>query len=259
MHSGKSRRRGGFTLIDLIVTLGLFLFLLAIAVPFVFRFAGGRQRADSQNNLRQIVLAIHNYHDNHGAFPPIAGKGNGQVHGSVLYHLLPYVEQDNIFRKGSVWEGDTIGQRIPIFVHPRDKTAPPGNQFEGWLATTNYAASWLVLKNGGASLARIADGTSNTVVFVERYQVCNGQPTGWGYDKLYYWAPMFAYYSTDKFQHQPIAEECNPALPQSLSPAGINVAMGDGSVRIAGPAISPETWRALLTPNAGDVPGADWE
>ena len=259
MQPLQPRVRRGFTLIDLAVAVGFLLFLLAVLAPFVFRLFRQRQAVDSQNNLRQIMLAVHNYHENHAVLPPIAGKGNGQVHGSILFHLLPYIEQANLFEQGQVWEAGTISQPIGVFVHPPDKTAPRGNKFDDWLATSNYAASWLVFKSGGGKLQQIADGTSNTIFLAERYQVCNAQPCAWAYDKLYHWAPVFAYYSTDKFQHQPAAEQCDPALPQSLSAAGINVGMGDGSVRLVGPAISPSTWHAALTPDGNDILGQDWE
>src|SRR5437868_3073179 len=75
---------------------------------------------------------------------------------------------------------------------------------ECWLATTNYAGNWLVFKTGDNRFpAAIPDGTSNTIGFTERYQVCNGTPCGWGYDRVYYWAPMTAYYSDGKFQVTP--------------------------------------------------------
>ena len=53
---------------------------------------------------------------------------------------------------------------------------------------------------GTASIPRtFRDGTSNTIVFAERYQMCNGTPCAWGYSSLYTWAPMFAYYTKGKF------------------------------------------------------------
>src|SRR5262249_28726213 len=102
------------------------------------------------------------------------------------------------------------------------------------------------------------DGTSNTIMFAERYQICNGHPTAWGYDQLYYWAPMFAYYSTAKFQVRPAQTECDPALAQSLDPSAASVVMGDVVARQLSAAISPETWRAAVTPDGGEVLGDDF-
>src|SRR5262249_34946086 len=159
------------------------------------------------------------------------------MNGSILFHFLPYLEQDALHRKGSVWTDNTIGTPLRIFLDGRDKSAPPGNRFDDWLATCNFAANWMCFKDGKQRFpATFLDGTSNTIVFAERYQMCNGQPTSWGYDQLHYWSPVFAYYSVGKFQVAPDQRDCDPALAQALDPSGIHVGMGDGSVRRLGPA-----------------------
>ena len=88
--------------------------------------------------------------------------------------------------------------------------------------------------------------------------MCQGHPCAWGYSSLYYWAPMFAYYSQGKFQNMPAQEQCNPALAQSLDPAGILVGLGDGSTRLVSDNISPQTWGYACDPNDGQVFGPDW-
>src|SRR5262245_26156329 len=101
MLRGGSRRLG-VTLIEIIVVLAILLLLLGAFVPVIWRVRGQAERMQGQNNLRQIGIAAHAFHDTHGRFPPIAGMANGTA-GSLLYHLLPYVEQDNVYRQGSVW------------------------------------------------------------------------------------------------------------------------------------------------------------
>src|SRR5207302_11446796 len=103
------------------------------------------------------------------------------------------------------------------------------------------------------------DGTSNTILFGQRYQVCNGTPCGWGYDTLYYWAPMFGYYSTQKFQIAPGATECNPALAQSFNNERVRVAMADGVVRSLAHHLDPITWYRALMPDDGLVNGNDFD
>ena len=63
----------------------------------------------------------------------------------------------------------------------------------------------MIAKEGKMTFGNITDGTSNTLMFAQRYQICNGQPTAWGYPTLYRWAPIFAYYSDGKFQSAPYA------------------------------------------------------
>jgi len=151
---------------------------------------------------------------------------------------------------------------MQVFLNPEDKSAPPNNLYKGWLATTSYAANWMVFGHtagGTASIPRtFRDGTSNTIVFADRYQMCNGTPCGWGYSSLYTWAPMFAYYSKGKFQNAPTQQQCNPELPQAISSAGIQVALGDGSVRLVSANISSETWWNATDPADGNPLGPDW-
>jgi hypothetical protein len=80
----------------------------------------------------------------------------------------------------------------------------------------------------------------------------------WGYDGWYYWAPMFAYYSTELFQVKPALADCDPERAQSLSPDGIQLSMGDGSVHFVSPKLSATTWFAACTPNNVDILGPDW-
>src|SRR5262249_1726213 len=157
---------------------------------------GAAARTVANNNVRQVGIAVHNYDSAFRKLPPAVGKGpQGQV-GSLHYHLLPFIEQAALHQQGPVWEADTIGTVVPVYLDPRDKSAPD-NHYDQWLATTNFAASWLVFRNGTKGIPNtFLDGTSNTIMFAERYQVCNGTPSAWGYDRLYSWAPIFAYYST---------------------------------------------------------------
>lgn len=246
--------RGGVTLIELIVVIGGLLLLAALLLPILARVRSQAGRASSQNNLRQIGLAVHNYHDAFQKMPPALGKANN-ADGTVHFHILPFIEQDNLFRQaeGASWKNGTYGKLIFTYIDQADKSAPPGHLFQGWLATTNYAANWMAFKDGNQNLAAIPDGTSNTLMFTTRYQMCNGQPTGWGYPSQYYWAPMFAYYTTAKFQISPKDEECDPTLPQTVGGNQILIGMCDGSVRLANTDVSPRTWLHLTDPADGNV------
>jgi type II secretory pathway pseudopilin PulG len=263
----RAHRRIGFTLIGLLVLLALIALLLAVLLPIVVRVRMAAARTQSINNLRQIALAMHNAHDTYRKLPPVVGNFPGQdagKKGTVFYYLLPFLEQANLYNlgNGDVTKNGVYGTVVPVFLNPRDQTAPPGNRFKDWLASSNYAANWLLFgdKDGGtASLATIVDGTSNTIAFAERLQICNDNPCAWGYSGLYYWAPMFAYYSEAKFQTAPAPADCDPALAQAVDAAGIQAALADGSVRVVSDRISPQTWWYACTPAGGEVLGPDWE
>jgi len=89
-------RRDGFTLVELLVVIAIIGILIALLLPAVQSAREAARRAQCQNNLKQIGLAVHNYESAHKAFP----AGNYQsVHGTWLVGLLPYVEQEALFDK----------------------------------------------------------------------------------------------------------------------------------------------------------------
>jgi hypothetical protein len=261
--SGKKNSKG-FSLIELLVILAMFIFLAGLLLPAVQKGNEAANRARCTNNLRQIVLAMHQCADTYkGELPAIAGPypKAQKNYGTILFHFLPYIEQNDLYKrsKGYVWKDRANTVMVNTFLCPSDDMEPGENQYKGSLATCNYAANWQVFGNGGARLpASFPDGTSNTIVFAERYQVCNDKPCAWGYPGVYYWAPLYAYYSHAKFQIAPSEADCNPALAQTPHPGGIVVALGDGSSRILTEAISPQTWWYANTPNGGEVLGSDW-
>jgi prepilin-type processing-associated H-X9-DG protein len=277
LHHG----RRGFTLFQLLVLIALLALLFALLLPAVQKVRQTAARIQCSNNLRQIALAIHNCASTYeGKLPPLAGnypgaqeaKDNGR--GTLFFHILPYIEQDNLYRSSldkdsgahSVWNNGIYGVVIRTYVCLEDFTGGPDNRYEGWLATTSYAANFQLFGDPVANTfqgsprlpASIPDGTSNTIFFTERHQICQGEPNGWGYTGAYTWAPAFAYLSTGKFQVQPALKDCDPTVGQSPHPGGINVALGDGSVRLVADKISPQTWWHAITPNGGEVLGPDW-
>jgi prepilin-type processing-associated H-X9-DG protein len=240
--------RRGAARAEVILSVVLLATALGLMLPAVHAAQNQDAHKRGQNQLKQLALAMHNTHDVYGRFPPTVGNFIGKQ-GTVFYFMLPYLEQQQLFQKND------ISVPVPLFQSPLDRSVPADYRHQGWLATTSYAANWLVFLDhtrGVVRIQNITDGTSNTMAFAERYQLCNDTPCGWGYSTAYYWAPMFAHYSQGKYQQTPKGGACDPSLAQALDAAGINVAMCDGSVRTQSPQTSPRTWAALCTPNGGE-------
>src|SRR5262245_18656344 len=97
--------RRGLTLFQLLVLLALLALLFALLLPAVFKVRMAASRAKSENNLKQIGLATINSADvNNGRLPPAAGdypaQGNAPNNGfgPLFFHILPYLEQDNLYK-----------------------------------------------------------------------------------------------------------------------------------------------------------------
>jgi prepilin-type N-terminal cleavage/methylation domain-containing protein len=293
-----------FTLIELLVVIAIIAILIGLLLPAVQKVREAAARIQSSNNLHQIVLATHNYADGHGGtlppgsftWAPTYGPGNAE--GGTFFHILPQMEQDNIFKASysplfqAVWDPNkmtetwqtsgyayqavytdwstgkptqaypaAIGQ-VKSYQDPADYTIKSDS-----VAANSYLANSQALQWGQQKLIKITDGTSNTIFFTTGFDQCtqtwSSGSSSWSNTTDRRWdgynTSDYGYaFTSPPFQVRPKTGDCQPYEAQTPYGSGILVGMGDGSVRMVSTGVSTTTWNAAMTPSGGETLGNDW-
>jgi prepilin-type N-terminal cleavage/methylation domain-containing protein len=133
--------RRGFTLIELLVVIAIIAVLIALLLPAVQQAREAARRTQCKNNMKQMMLAVHNYHDVHSVLPPGAmtpkdASGGNNVGGSSGYSMiLPFIDQQNVYNQLNFSLPDmysplsqpAANQVVPSFICPSSSAAPTYN------------------------------------------------------------------------------------------------------------------------------------
>lgn len=221
--------------------------LVALLLPAVSAAREAARRSQCTNNLKQIVLAMHNYHDTYKCLPPayLADK-NGKPMHSWRVLLLPYLEEQSLYeqyRFDEPWDSPNnrmLASRMPsVFRCPSDTNANAAT-------TTNYVVITgpKTVFEGAKSttFGDIKDGLSNTLVVLE----VPGTSANWMEPRDTTMEELSLAMMTASLARQRSASA-------SLHPGGSNAAFCDGSVRFIADSIDPETLRLLIEKGDGQA------
>ncbi len=186
------KRSSGFTLVELLVVIAIIGILVGLLLPAVQAAREAARRMQCQNNLKQQALSTHNAHDTHRRYPPQAGNYGGAWYAPLNFHLLPFMEQSNVWQAANHCDlAAAVGQASPGatitslgYVWPTWGSVNTGNRT--WLRQTRMSTfqcpSDSTLGNGLDWTPGDASYASNFLVFggeINRTVTCGSAGNPW--------------------------------------------------------------------------------
>ena len=270
MNLRTSTRRGA-GLFSLLVVLAILALLAALLVPAIQKVREAANRLRSANNLKQLALAVHMYHNDFASFPK-AGSGKpgmqpGGDNGSWCFRLLPYIEADPLYK--NLAQGQPGNVPVATLLNSGRR---PVQLFNG-LPKTDYAACVGTADNpekparedgifafkDRVTFASVLDGTSNTLMLGEKWLKPADYLTGTGDgDKESCWlgGKVDTLRSSNGDKRPPQRDSTPGDYHRGFGspfPGGCNFAFADGSAKFIRYTIPPKTFQYLCSRDDGNV------
>ncbi|HEY7425878.1 MAG TPA: DUF1559 domain-containing protein [Gemmataceae bacterium] len=197
MTAPRPHQAKGFTLMELLVVLGIIGTLIGLLLPAVQRVREAANQAQCQNNLKQIGLAFHKADTTLGCLPPAIGRyppNSTQTYGNGFYHVLPFLDEGNLYNasnlNGLYFAGynGVFTQKVKSMLCPSDPTTGPNgvvanNAGQLWGACSyagnaqvfcavNAQGDLIGTENYSKLDESFVNGTSNTILVAEKYARC---------------------------------------------------------------------------------------
>lgn len=196
--------RIGFSLVELLVVIAILGVLIALILAAVQKVRQAACRAECANHLRQMSVALHQYHDAHAVFPPGCSFLDGAdpyPHMTWMTRILPYLEQESLWQESVDAFGQAkffempphhpiLSRPLAVFGCPLDDRLRDPKQFGDFeVAFTSYMGvegtnrvqlDGVLYLDSDVRLSSIIDGTSNTIMVGERPPSADGH-FGWWY------------------------------------------------------------------------------
>ncbi|MCC7418866.1 MAG: DUF1559 domain-containing protein [Planctomycetaceae bacterium] len=271
---GHRHRSRGFTLIELLVVIAIIAILVALLLPAVQQAREAARRTQCKNNLKQLGIALHNYHDSHKAMPPGAIQwfsGNAQNEATWVSMILPYIDQAPLYNRANFSScfGCTSGPGNPSYeittVAIPGMTCPSDVEVELALNAYrrgNYAANSGVgplhsvetpkeagrvngpfTMNSKTRMSDFLDGTSNTILVSELLKVPGNDFRG----VMHY--PEGSLYQHDQTPNSPVADLFRTGLCVSITRApctGVYTAYNNRNIVLAARSVHTGGVHSLL-------------
>ncbi|EAQ80159.1 DUF1559 domain-containing protein [Blastopirellula marina] len=312
--STANTKRSGFTLVELLVVIAIIGVLIALLLPAVQQAREAARRMRCTNNLKQLGLAIHNYHDVLGCFPLIGSLGGTPVSAperSAFVALLPYLELSNLEDQYNYDEAWHHADNLPIAASVPEALVCPsapggGEQTVAGSATSDYAYCYSPFNaadqynapgksffqyNDKIGFRDVTDGLTNTICMYESAgrahwwaknqqepggastpTIYTGYGTNYGEEREAWTSNVLGTYFAPVLVTPPMTAGEEPTItlfagsevmnvtnlysaPYAFHPGGMNILLGDGSVRFAPETINLDTLWAMTSCAGGEVVG----